>query len=160
MDLGANKALTDRLKRRLGISIVVPIYNEAESLLPLYEAISRSCQTLDRTYEIIFVDDGSRDQSFSCLRTIHENDFHVKVVRFRKNYGPGSNRQRERSGQFLYSNDSGRKETSDSNVSWGRKKIVKRYGNRRNHHPLSRRRVHPVYIKSGRRIPAEKGFVL
>jgi len=87
MDLGANKPPTDRLKRRPGISIVVPIYNEAESLFPLYEAITRSCQTLNRTYEIIFVDDGSRDQSFSCLRTIHETDFHVKVVRFRKNYG-------------------------------------------------------------------------
>jgi len=59
MDLRANKALTDRLKRRVGLSIVVPIYNEAESLLPLYEAISRYCPTLNRTYEIIFVDDGS-----------------------------------------------------------------------------------------------------
>ena len=71
----------------MALSIVVPIFNEEESVVPLYRAIRAVCDSLERSFEIIFVDDGSRDQSFSRLVQIHENDRRVKVVRFRKNYG-------------------------------------------------------------------------
>lgn len=69
------------------ISIVVPVYNEEDSLLPLYEQIKRVCESLRRSYEIVFADDGSRDRTFDLLKEIHEQDPLVKVIRFRKNFG-------------------------------------------------------------------------
>jgi len=74
-------------RERLALSIVVPIFNEEESVVPLYRAIRAVCESLNRSFEIIFVDDGSQDQSFTQLSRIHESDPRVKVVRFRKNYG-------------------------------------------------------------------------
>lgn len=72
---------------RLGISVVVPIYNEEESVRPLYDALSRQLEQLGTSYEIVFVDDGSRDGSFRALQSLHELDPHVRVVRFRRNFG-------------------------------------------------------------------------
>ena len=69
------------------ISIVVPVYNEEDSLLPLYEQIKRVCKSLRRPYEIVFTDDGSRDRTFELLKEIHEQDPLVKVIRFRRNFG-------------------------------------------------------------------------
>jgi len=69
------------------ISIVVPVYNEEESVLVLHKAIQTVCQSLGQPYEIIFVDDGSRDQTFTLLQQLHQADKTVKVIRFRKNYG-------------------------------------------------------------------------
>jgi len=69
------------------ISIVVPVYNEEDSLLPLYEQIKRVCESLRRPYEIVFTDDGSRDRTFELLKEIHEQDPLVKVIRFRRNFG-------------------------------------------------------------------------
>ena len=74
-------------RERLALSIVVPIFNEEESVFPLYKAIRAVCDSLNRSFEIIFVDDGSQDQSFRQLSRIHESDRRAKVVRFRKNYG-------------------------------------------------------------------------
>ncbi len=74
-------------RERLALSIVVPIFNEEESVFPLYRAIRAVCESLNRPFEIIFVDDGSQDQSFRQLTQIHESDPRVKVVQFRKNYG-------------------------------------------------------------------------
>jgi len=74
-------------RERLALSIVVPIFNEEESVVPLYRAIRAVCDSLNRSFEIIFVDDGSQDQSFSRLVQIHESDPRVKVVQFRRNYG-------------------------------------------------------------------------
>ena len=72
---------------RLGISVVVPIYNEEESARPLYDSLSEQLEQLGTTYEIIFVDDGSRDGTFTVLQALHEADPHVRVVRFRRNFG-------------------------------------------------------------------------
>jgi len=69
------------------ISIVVPLFNEKESLRPLYRTVTHQCDLLHRPYEIVFVDDGSRDGTGQILREIHAEDPQVKVVRFRKNYG-------------------------------------------------------------------------
>lgn len=76
-----------QLKTTPKISVVVPIYNEGESLSLLYEQIRAACQSLRGSYEIVFVDDGSRDRTFTILEDIHKQDASVKVVRFRKNYG-------------------------------------------------------------------------
>jgi glycosyltransferase involved in cell wall biosynthesis len=75
------------LKQQAVISIVVPVYNEEESISPLYDKIIAACSRLRRPYEIIFVDDGSRDRSFQLLKEVHARDKAVKVLRFRKNYG-------------------------------------------------------------------------
>src|SRR5579859_2452563 len=72
---------------RLGITIVVPVYNEEESLRPLYEALSHQLYQLGVSYEIIFVDDGSSDGSFNVLQALHDMDSRVRVVRFRRNFG-------------------------------------------------------------------------
>ena len=69
------------------ISVVIPVYNEGASLRELYE---RTVKTLDETgrgFELIFVDDGSLDTTFSELERIHAADDRVRVVRFKRNFG-------------------------------------------------------------------------
>ena len=69
------------------LSIVIPVFNEEKNLPELYEEIKHSCEKLDLSYKIIFVDDGSWDSSFPVLRSIQEEDLKVKVIRLRKNFG-------------------------------------------------------------------------
>ena len=71
----------------LNLSIIVPLYNEEESVHPLYEAITRSVETLALDYEIIFVDDGSVDDTFKIAAELAASDKRLKVIKFRKNYG-------------------------------------------------------------------------
>ncbi len=69
------------------LSIVVPIYNEEESIPHLYTRLSEVLTNYDQPYEIIAVDDGSRDQSFTLLRDLASSDPYLRVVRFRRNFG-------------------------------------------------------------------------
>ena len=69
------------------ISVVIPLYNEAESIEPLYEELSGVLNTLGKPYEVIIIDDGSKDASFERLKAVHARDPHWKVIRFRRNYG-------------------------------------------------------------------------
>ena len=70
------------------LSIVIPVYNEEESLHPLSDELEAALQTLQQPYEIIFVDDGSTDDSFAVLQQLHEADpHHVRAVSFRRNFG-------------------------------------------------------------------------
>jgi len=69
------------------VSIVVPVYNEEESLDLLCAGLSRSLKALGRDYEIIMVDDGSRDGSNVKLKAIAAADPLVKVITLRRNYG-------------------------------------------------------------------------
>ena len=69
------------------ISIVVPLYNEQDNLEPLVERIREVLSRLNRTYEIIFVDDGSTDGSFQVIQRLHERQDVIRAVRFRKNHG-------------------------------------------------------------------------
>lgn len=71
----------------VGLSIVVPIFNESESIPRLYDSIRRACEPVGHHYEIIFIDDGSQDGSVQQLTALHLEDPHVKVIQFRKNYG-------------------------------------------------------------------------
>ena len=68
-------------------SVVVPLYNEEESLGELHRRLTLALHPLSDRFEIIFVDDGSTDNSFSVLKTLHEKDDRVKVICFRKNFG-------------------------------------------------------------------------
>ena len=69
------------------LSVVVPVYNECESLEELYGEIKKVFETLHETGEIIFVDDGSRDGSYDVLSRLREKDAQVRVIRFLTNYG-------------------------------------------------------------------------
>ncbi len=69
------------------VSVVLPVYNEAESLGKLHADLLDSLGQLDRTFEIIYVDDGSSDASFEILSGFAAHNPNVKVVRFRRNFG-------------------------------------------------------------------------
>jgi len=69
------------------ISVIVPIYNEEESIMPMHEAISRAIRPLGLPYEIIFVDDGSSDNTFQLAKDLAKNDSCLRVIKLRKNYG-------------------------------------------------------------------------
>jgi glycosyltransferase involved in cell wall biosynthesis len=71
----------------MDLSVVVPLYNEEESVRPLYEAISQAIRPLGLDYEILFVDDGSRDGTFAAACEAAETDRRLRVVKFRRNYG-------------------------------------------------------------------------
>lgn len=73
--------------KKTAFSIVIPVYNEEESILPLYESLCRACERLGKSYEVIFVDDGSRDKTFDVIKGIYQDNGRVKVIRFRKNFG-------------------------------------------------------------------------
>jgi glycosyltransferase involved in cell wall biosynthesis len=69
------------------LSIIVPIYNEAENIRLLYRELVDALAPTPWAYELIFVDDGSRDASFAELSELHRQDSAVRIVRFRRNYG-------------------------------------------------------------------------
>jgi len=69
------------------ISIVIPVYNESESIDPLYKNLTPVMEKLGRPYEVILVDDGSTDRSYSKMQKIHEADSHYKIIRLRRNFG-------------------------------------------------------------------------
>ena len=70
------------------LSLVIPVYNEEENLPLLYAAIQQALEPLGKTWEAIFVDDGSRDKSLMVLETlVKQNPDNVRVVVFRRNFG-------------------------------------------------------------------------
>jgi glycosyltransferase involved in cell wall biosynthesis len=69
------------------VSIVVPLYNEEDSLRELAERIAGTMKGMGKKYEIIFVDDGSTDRSFEVLREIRRSNPNVVALRFRRNFG-------------------------------------------------------------------------
>ncbi len=70
------------------LSLVIPIYNEEENLPFLMEAINAALNPLNRSWEVIFVDDGSRDKSLEVLREFAQKDpVRVRAVSFRRNFG-------------------------------------------------------------------------
>jgi glycosyltransferase involved in cell wall biosynthesis len=69
------------------VSVVIPLYNEQESIPDLYRAVTDALDTYGASYEIIVVDDGSTDNSFSLLSAYAKKDSRFKVVRLRRNFG-------------------------------------------------------------------------
>ncbi len=71
----------------MDISIVIPLYNEEESLTELHDWIVRVMEQHGYAYEIIFIDDGSKDRSWSVIQDLHRKNSNVRASRFRRNYG-------------------------------------------------------------------------
>jgi polyisoprenyl-phosphate glycosyltransferase len=68
-------------------SIVVPVYNEENTLAEFYARLSKVVQTLDGEYEVLFVNDGSDDQSEKILQQLHQRDRRVKILHLSRNFG-------------------------------------------------------------------------
>lgn len=77
------KGLADRAE----LSIVIPIFNEADTLNSLHQRLSQTLLGMGRSYEIIYVDDGSTDGTEEILKQLHRRDPTVRVIRFNRNYG-------------------------------------------------------------------------
>ena len=69
------------------LSVVVPILNEERSLPELYRRTTEALAALGRSYELIFIDDGSSDGTFAALERLHAEDGRVRAVRFKRNFG-------------------------------------------------------------------------
>lgn len=75
------------MKKQLDYSIVIPVMNEEENVKILYERIAAVAKKMDGDYEIIFIDDGSTDDTYAILKKLHRQDRRVKVIKFRRNFG-------------------------------------------------------------------------
>jgi len=71
----------------MDLSVVIPLHNEAASLRALSASLRAALGSLKKSYEIIFVDDGSTDDSFAVLTEIHACEDHIHVTRLRRNFG-------------------------------------------------------------------------
>jgi glycosyltransferase involved in cell wall biosynthesis len=69
------------------LSVIVPLYNEEESVRPLYSAIRKTLDSIRVDYEVLFVDDGSQDSTFRVAADLAAEDNRLRVIKFRKNYG-------------------------------------------------------------------------
>jgi len=83
----SNTEMQQPLAARPRLSIIVPLYNEEESIRPLYAAIVQALGDIGCTFEMVFVDDGSKDNTAEIAREIARIDSRLRLVKFRRNYG-------------------------------------------------------------------------
>ncbi len=74
-------------EEKLDLTLVIPVYNEATNLAELHKEITDSCQNLKKSYEILFVDDGSRDDSLLICKRLLKKDPRIRIIQLRKNFG-------------------------------------------------------------------------
>jgi len=75
------------MNKDIQLSVIVPLFNEEESAPLLYESITKAVKPLNIEYEILFVDDGSKDATFETVKNIAAQDPCLRVIKFRRNYG-------------------------------------------------------------------------
>jgi len=75
------------LKQKIDISVVIPLLDEQESLVELHEWIKKVMDNNGFSYEIVFVDDGSSDDSWKIIKSLSENNTEVRGIKFQRNYG-------------------------------------------------------------------------
>lgn len=86
IDEAASQISTSK-EQAIAISVVIPVMNEEQSIQPLYAALSAQLDALGKTYEVIFVDDGSTDHTFDELKKLYEEHRGaVRVIRFRRRF--------------------------------------------------------------------------
>src|SRR5688500_8652627 len=71
----------------IDLSVVIPLFNEQDNIPPIYDELSAALNELGLDYEVIVIDDGSRDASFERLKAIHERDPRWQIISFRRNFG-------------------------------------------------------------------------
>ncbi|MEA3378602.1 MAG: glycosyltransferase family 2 protein [Nanoarchaeota archaeon] len=69
------------------VTILIPVLNEEKTIEPLVDLIREVMKKVTKNYDILFVDDGSRDRTFYVLKKIHEKYSNVKIIKFRRNFG-------------------------------------------------------------------------
>ena len=69
-------------KQKIQLNIIIPAYNEEKSMFPLYDMLTSVLKRLNKAYEIIFIDDGSTDNTFRNLKKINEKDKNVRLIQF------------------------------------------------------------------------------
>lgn len=74
-------------RKQVDLSIVIPMYNEEDVVEELYARLKSVLATTERSYEIIFIEDGSEDQTFAKLKKIQEQDDTIKLIKLRGNFG-------------------------------------------------------------------------
>lgn len=72
---------------RVELSVIVPLHEEEDNVHPLYEALTRAARDLALDYELLFVDDGSRDRTFELAADLAASDRRLRIVKLRRNYG-------------------------------------------------------------------------
>ena len=87
MELIKNTKIERSKDKTLDLSVVVPIYNEADNVERLYKSLEEVLSKLDKNYEVLLIDDGSTDGTTDKLAEIHERNPKYKVIQFRRNYG-------------------------------------------------------------------------
>ena len=70
----------------VGISVVIPCYNEVKNVGELCKKLLPVLDRIGRPFEILFVDDGSTDGTFDAIAKLHEKDNRIRVIRFRTNF--------------------------------------------------------------------------
>jgi len=78
---------TTPMVESIALSLVVPVYNEAENVRPLVEQLERALRAAPGQTEILFVDDGSTDQTLALLKEAQAKDARIRIARFRRNLG-------------------------------------------------------------------------
>ena len=71
----------------MDLSVVIPVFNEEESVKYLYEAVTKALANLNRPYEILLVDDGSKDKTYKTALNLAQADPRLKIVKLKRNYG-------------------------------------------------------------------------
>jgi dolichol-phosphate mannosyltransferase len=74
-------------KSNIKLSLIIPVYNEASILLALIDKVNITLKMLEGSYEVIFVDDGSHDDTWETIMKIAKSSGHVKAIRFTRNFG-------------------------------------------------------------------------
>ena len=78
--------MENQIIKNPSISVVIPLLNESENIDELYESLNKVIKSYPNR-EVLFIDDGSTDNTFEILKEIHEKDPLVKIIRFRRNFG-------------------------------------------------------------------------
>lgn len=95
-------------KNTVKLSIVIPLMNEEESLKNLHQQLKETLSEMDVLYEIIFVEDGSTDNSFKILSELHKDNDNIEVIKFRRNFGKAAALQagiKSARGEFIITMD-------------------------------------------------------
>src|SRR2546423_12329949 len=79
--------ITDATPVRPAYSIVAPVFNEEETLPHFYQRVIKVMEEVGESFELVLINDGSRDGSFRTMRDLHDRDPRVRVIDFSRNFG-------------------------------------------------------------------------